>query len=227
MDAIYYVTGLLVMVIIAALTLGVMKPSWAGWAYKLFKKSPASLTRKFIIATTLPALLVSGTVLGATEPASIKAERAAREQAAITAQQEAEKIEIAKKHAETKLLEAQKRAAETARQKAEAERNAAEEKKKLAEAEKQKTEAAAKAAADAQAQAQAQQSQPARVSTPTPASQPVRTYSAPAAPAPAPPNTVHAGAYCSSAGATGVFSSGNPAICAIDSKGARLRWQSP
>ena len=209
---IYNLAGLLILIIVIVLFLGIIRPSSVSWAYKVFKKSPQNLSRKFVIATALPALFISSVVLSATEPASIKAERAARERAALVAKQKAEQDENAKNKAETKRLNEQKQAAETARKKAEAEKQAA-------EAEKKKAEDEAKAAQEAAAKA-------------TPAPQPQTYYSAPAAssapaPAAAPTNTVHPGSYCSISGARGVFSSGNPAVCAIDSKGVRLRWQSP
>lgn len=52
---------------------------------------------------------------------------------------------------------------------------------------------------------------------------------APAAPAPAPapaPSVVHPGAYCSTAGATGVTSAGTPMVCKTTATDSRLRWRS-
>lgn len=56
---------------------------------------------------------------------------------------------------------------------------------------------------------------------------PAAPQAPPAAPAPAPPtaNVVHPGAYCSSAGATGVTKTGKSMVCKTTSTDSRLRWR--
>ena len=49
---------------------------------------------------------------------------------------------------------------------------------------------------------------------------------APPAPAPAAPAVVHPGAYCSTAGATGVTSKGTAMVCTTTATDSRLRWRS-
>jgi hypothetical protein len=61
-----------------------------------------------------------------------------------------------------------------------------------------------------------------RAPTPVRTRAPVTTH----APAPAPSGIVHPGAFCSSAGATGVTSRGTPMICRTTSTDSRLRWRS-
>jgi cell division protein FtsN len=201
MNAIYTLLGFVAMALLFVLFAGLITPRWSAWAYKPLKKSPESLSRKYITATAIPALILTGAGINATEPPELKAERAAREQATLVQQQ---KIEADKKAAE---LAAKKKAEANAKAKQEAEAAAA--------AEKAKADEAVKAASVTQTPAQTY-------------SAPVPQSSTPTAPS-APPSTtyVHAGAYCAPAGATGTFTSGNPAVCALDSKGIRYRWKSP
>jgi Protein of unknown function (DUF1524) len=70
---------------------------------------------------------------------------------------------------------------------------------------------------------------------PAPAPVPVRTHTPVTthaatvtthAPKPAPTATVHPGAFCSTAGATGVTSAGTPMVCRTSATDSRLRWRS-
>jgi outer membrane biosynthesis protein TonB len=59
-----------------------------------------------------------------------------------------------------------------------------------------------------------------------PAPKPAPPAPAPAPPAPAPaPGAVHAGSYCSVAGATGVTTTGKAMACKTSSTDSRLRWR--
>lgn len=216
MDFIYFVSIVIFVIILAGLSLGIIKPTLAKWMYRPFKLV-RPLTRKFIVATAVPMLFATGMVSGSIEPSSARLEREAAEQAKILQDKEI---------AEQKAAE-EKAAAQRAAEKEREQKEAAEKEKQRQEAEKKRAEAE-KAA---EAAAQTSQTPPPSTTTPqqrtTSSSNSSGSTSNTSNPSTRPTSYVHPGSYCSTNGARGQFKSGNPAICAIDSKGVRLRWQSP
>jgi hypothetical protein len=199
MDAVYYLFGFLATGILVALMIGFIRPVWVSRIYRRLGKE--TITRKLVAGTMIPALLVSGGVMGATEPASVRLEREATEAAELQIVKDAE----AKKSADAEKA----RTAEAARKQAAEEAAARKAAEELAE---QQRLAAEKAAAE----------EAARVNQTTQLSSPPPSPSAPSTSSSQ--GTVHQGAFCSPQGATGIFSSGNGAICAPASDG-RNRWQ--
>jgi colicin import membrane protein len=230
MEVLYNTLLFIFAIAMFALPIGLIRPQWVSLLYKPFKKT--AISRKFIAATMIPALIVTSGLASAVEPESVKQARRDQQAAELRVKQQAEK-QAAEKQQQEKLAKektakiqaeekTKKEAAAKAKQEAEAkaqkekEEQAKKEAEQKAETERITKEKEQAEAAERSRQQAAVQVQAAELAAPSPR------------PTPAPAQaTVHAGAYCSPAGATGVFSSGNPAVCAIDSKGKRLRWQSP
>ena len=225
MNTIYGLTILIFLILLVALILGLIKPSLSKWLYIPFKlKRPIS--RRFILLTIVPALFVTLFVTDAVMPESIRTEQAIQ----IKARNDQKKLEQSAKQTELEYkLAEERRISKEVEQKTESEpkQNKSEAKydqKKSQPAEvtvekSEKIKSAAKAP-----NAHSVQPTPSSPAKTPPASKPRKTAPKPA---PRPQSYVHPGSYCSSRGSRGVFKSGNPAICAMDSKGVRLRWQSP
>lgn len=228
MEILYYTFGWLFIALSILAIAGIVRPTSLRWLHTLLKRP--SVSRKIILTTLLPAIFISAIGVTVTEPESIRAERLLREEQAHQESlraAEASRLAEIERQREVAEKEARAKAEEEARLKAEKEaEQKAQQKKKREAAQRAKQEAAAKAAREQQA---ARERAAAQAPRPAPTPAPVYRQPSPAPrPAPAAPRSyVHPGSFCSPAGARGVFKSGNPAVCAIDSKGLRYRWQSP
>ncbi|MBP7760689.1 hypothetical protein KA093_02745 [Candidatus Saccharibacteria bacterium] len=196
MDIVYYLFGIVATCVMIALTIGLIRPSLLSNIYQRIGKT--NLSRKFIAGTMIPALIVSGGVMNATEPASIRLERETREAAQLQTIKDADAKKAADAEQARLADETRKQAAIEATAKQAAEEQAAQ----------QRLEAEKAAAMEAASLSQTPEQNATTSQNPIPVNQ----------------GAVHQGAFCSPQGAIGVFSSGNAAVCAPASDG-RNRWQ--